>query len=392
MFHLDRRRSCVDRGPIAPLASFAGAGLFLCLLLLGPASDRSQAADTAHGLEISTSATAVLQGVVGPGATVGNDARRLHAPYSVDLGFALPLRTGGNAGLVLESGVGTGPDGEVSSISGLNADAVDEPAVHVCELWYEQRAGPLRVRAGVIDLTADLDANAVANSETEQFLSPGFVNNIAMELPSGSGPGLVAAITPGAGLELALGAAEADADWTQILARPFLAAQLSQSSAVLGREGTRRVYTWRNSLPHQDLRGDDRSDEPGYGLGLSFDQTLAGPVVVFARLARQRGSCYTLSSSWSAGLQTALPRLGRVDQTIGAALGRNHATSPWARLYKTETEGTDCADELHYEVYDSFRVHANLAITIDLQRLDNPDGDAAAHRVWVPGLRLQYSR
>jgi hypothetical protein len=391
MFHVDCRRGYVHREPIAPLTLLAAAGVFLSLTC-GLVSDQAHAADTAQSLEISTSATAVLQGVVGPGTTVGTDARRLHAPYSVDIGFALPLRTGGAAGLVLESGVGAGPDGDLSSISGLNADAVDEPAVHICEFWYKQTAGPLRLRAGVVDLTADLDGNAVANSETEQFLSPGFVNNLAVEFPAGSGPGLIMAATLGAGLEFALGAAEADADWRQVLARPFLAAQLSQSSAIGGREGSRRIYAWRNSLPHEDLRDADLDDGPGYGFGLSFDQSLAGPAAVFARLAQQRGACYTLGSSWSAGMQATLPRWGRVGQTVGAALGRNHAASPWARLYKTETEGTDCADEFHYEVYDSFRVHEHLAVTVDLQRLDNPDGDSAAHRVWVPGLRLQYSR
>jgi hypothetical protein len=393
MFHVGCHRGCTDREAIATLTRtlLAGAGIFLSLAC-GLLSDRAQAADTIQGLEISTSATAVLQGVAGPGATVGTDARKLHAPYSVDLGFTLPLRTGGAAGLILESGVGAGPDNDLSSISGLNADAVDEPAVHICEFWYEQTAGPVRWRAGAIDLTADLDGNAVANSETEQFLSPGFVNNLAVEFPAGSGLGLVVAVQPGAGLEFTLGAAEADADWTRVLARPFLAAQLSQSSAIRGRAGSRRVYAWRNSLPHQDLRCDNRGDEPGYGFGLSFDQSLAGPVAVFARVAQQRTAVYNLGSSWSAGMQATLPRLGRVDQTVGAALGRNHAASPWARLYKIETEGTDCSDELHYEVYDSFRVHEHLAVTVDLQRLDNPDGDSAAHRVWVPGLRLQYSR
>jgi len=391
MFHVGCRRSCADREAIAPLTFLVVAGVFLSLTC-GLVSDRAHAADTTQGLGISTSATAVLQGVVGPGAAVGADARRLHAPFSVDVGFALPLRSGAAAGLVLESGVGTGPDGDLSSISGLNADAVDEPAVHICEFWYEQTAGPLRLRAGVIDLTADFDGNAVANSETNQFLSPGFVNNLAVEFPAGSGPGVVANIRPGAELELAVGAAEADADWTQVLARPFLAAQLSQSSALGGRDGSRRIYAWRNSLPHEDLRCDDRGDEPGYGFGLSFDQSLAGPVAVFARVAQQRTAVYSLSSSWSAGIQTTLPRLGRVEQTVGAALGRNHAADPWARVYKTETEGADCSDELHYEVYDSFRVHERLAITVDLQRLDNPNGKATAHRVWVPGLRLQYSR
>jgi hypothetical protein len=391
MFHVGCRRCCADRAAIAPLTSVAVAGVFLSLTW-GLVFDRAHAADTAQGLDISTSATAVLQGVVGPSAAVEADARRVHAPFSVDVGFALPLRSGGTAGLVLESGVGAGPDGNLSSISGFNADAVDEPTVHICEFWYEQTAGPLCLRAGVIDLTGDLDGNAVANSETEQFLSPGFVNNLAVEFPAGSGPGVVATVRPGAGLELAAGAAEADADWTRVVARPFLAAQLSQSSAIGGRDGSRRIYAWRNSLPHEDLRCDNRGDEPGYGFGLSFDQSLVKTVAVFARVAQQRTAVYSLGSSWSAGMQATLPRLGRVAQTAGAALGRNHTADPWARVYKTEAEGTECSDELHYEIYDSFRVHEHLAITIDLQRLDNPNGDAAAHRVWVPGLRLQYSR
>ena len=391
MFHVGCRQSCADREAIAPLTLLTVAGVFLSLAA-GLVCDPAQAADEpARRLDVWFSATTVLQGVV-PTAVSADGARKLHAPYLADLGFHLPLPTGGAAGLVLESGGGAGPDGDLASISRLNVNAVNEPAVHVLWAWYEQTAGPLRVRAGAIDLTVDLDGNAIANSGIEQFLSPGFVNNLAVEFPAGPGPGLLVAATPYEGLELAVGAAEADADWTKVLNRPFLIAHISQSSAIGGREGSRRIYAWRNSLPHQDLRCDDRGDEPGYGFGLSFDQALAGPVAVFARVAQQRTAVYNLGSSWSAGMQTTLPRLGRIKQTVGVALGRNHAASPWAHLYKIETEGTECADELHYEVYDNFRVHKHLAITVDLQRLDNPDGKSAAPRVWVPGLRLQYSR
>jgi predicted MPP superfamily phosphohydrolase len=195
----------------------------------------------------------------------------------VDIGFALPLRTGGAAGLVLESGVGAGPDGDLSSISGLNADAVDEPAVHICEFRYEQTAGPLRLRAGVIDLTADLDGNAVANSETEQFLSPGFVNNLAVEFPAGSGPGLIMAATLGAGLGFALGAAEA-------------AAFRSSSSADTG------------SLPRHDPRS-----------------TLSGPLAAVAS-------------------PTALPRPGRPHTATaylsvgGLQMRAGERSLPWSRV------------------------------------------------------------
>jgi hypothetical protein len=390
MAHVNCRRDIAGRNSSGSITRVVGVGLFLTFAS-GGLSGAARAADPAPGLQISAGATAVMQGIVGPASAIVPGARDLHAPYSVDVGFAMPVHANGAAGLVLETGRGNGLDSDLASYSGLNADAVNEPAVQVRELWWEQTAGSLRLRGGMIDVTADLDVNAYANSETEQFLSPGFVNNLAVEFPAANGPGLVVAVTPGAGLELTLAAAEADADWTHVLNRPFLAAQLSHSTAIHGRDGSRRIYLWRNSLPHQDLRCDDRGNEPGYGFGLSFDQSLAGPVGAFGRMAQERGAVYPLGVSWSAGMQVTLPPLGPIGQTIGAAIGRNHSASPWARLYKTATDGTTCSDELHYEVYDNFRVHEHLSVTVDLQRLDNPDGDSAVREVWVPGLRLQLS-
>jgi hypothetical protein len=300
------------------------------------------------------------------------------------------VRTGGAFGLVVESGLGAGPDADFATMSGFNADAVDDPAINVSECWYEQAAGAIRVRAGSIDLTAEFDNNAVANSETDQFLSPGFVNNLAMEFPGEIGPGIAVTAAPVEGFELALGAAEADGDWTRILSRPFLVAQLSQSSPLFGGDGARRVYAWKNNLPHQDIERSARADEAGYGYGLSVDQAVGGPVALFARVAHQRSTVYSMSNYWSAGFQVGAVRLAGVEQTIGFATGSCGAADPWVRL--TKDEGASLGDELHFEIYDNFHVTEKLAVTADLQRVDNPQLDSSVHRVWVPGLRLQYTR
>lgn len=81
-------------------------------------------------------------------------------------------------------------DNGVSSFYGSNATVGETTNSHgdgriaATQLFYELAAGPGQFRAGLLDPTALLDGNDVANDEYSQFLADSFVNNPTIGFPS----------------------------------------------------------------------------------------------------------------------------------------------------------------------------------------------------------------
>ncbi|MFP4687050.1 MAG: carbohydrate porin, partial [bacterium] len=133
-------------------------------------------------IELAVGMTGIVQGTSGVDESLNPDEDITDASLSFDLEFYVPLEAGAFYS-ALEAGEGNGVDGDIPTFSGFNDDADDDQNLRLSELWYEHSwfDKDLRIRVGKVDLTTDFDVNEVANSETDQFLSGGFVNNLAVE-------------------------------------------------------------------------------------------------------------------------------------------------------------------------------------------------------------------
>jgi carbohydrate-selective porin OprB len=333
-------------------------------------------------IEVAVGATAVLQGSTG---AAGSHA--LDGSLSFDLELTAPV---GDAGLfysLLETGTGDGIGSGIATLSGFNAAADDGFVVRLTEAWY-QRTWPaqnLWLRVGKVDLSTDFDTNAVANSETEQFLSGGFVNNLALEFPEDSGPGVMLWVTPSDRWALGAGVADADADGDDLFGSPFAMAEISYRSGPAAREGNWRLYGWVHGGEHGALLDPERAAETNRGLGLSLDQQVSDATTLFARWGRQRGDLQQIETAWSLGLQHSCGEHG----VFGLAYGRAVLGDDWKRSQGSGVGSAD--DESHLELYYSHRVDDNLTLTPDIQWVGAPGGDGQSGDVWAFGVRAQLA-
>jgi high affinity Mn2+ porin len=357
-----------------------------------PASESPSAAPEQSWLErldATFRATTVLQST--PKGAPVSEARATDAPWSFVVEISMPVMAKEAAHISFETGKGAGLDGRLSSISGFNGNAVDDQPFRLYELWLEHRwvQDRLRLRAGVADLTYLFDLNAVANCQWEQFLSPGFVNNLGVELPDDTGPAAALWVSPSPHLDLGVGLAEADADLGDVLHHAFQIAEADFKAEPGGQSGSLRVYGWRNNLEHVDLKDASRSGDNGRGLGISADQAIGKGLSLFGRWARRNGSVYVTDGDWSAGLQHTGAVVASVPITLGLAYVVAHYGTDWALVSKTA--GVACDDERHLELYSRFELNPHVSLTPDVQWVANRDGNAAQDAAWVVGLRARLT-
>lgn len=339
-------------------------------------------------LELALGATGLLQGSSGAGE-LSDDGDKTDASASIDLELTAHATENGALYLHLESGSGDGLDGDIATLSGLNDDADDDANVRLTEVWYEHTFGNLvRLRVGKVDLTTDFDTNAVANSETDQFLSSGFVNGLAAEFPDDNGFGGMLWLSPSSLVDIGFGIADADADWDNAFEDPFAIAEVDFKPLIGGLQGNYRFFGWYNGKDHENLT-DGSTDEHNYGFGLSFDQQVNDSVTLFARYGWQRGEVSKVEHAWSAGFALSGATFGRENDNIGFAYGRAMIGDDWKNF--DSASGVDYADEGHFEVFYNYAVNEHLALSPDIQWVTNANGDKGGDDFFVFGLRTQVS-
>ncbi len=349
-------------------------------------------------IEVGLSVAGVVQDVV-DADRVNNDQQvvghgdRGYAAVSVDLELSTSFSQQDRALVLLEMGSGHNPEDEVESFSGIIDEALsmvpvetEEGDVRISEAWYEHdfslNQAKARLRFGKIDITTDFDNNEYANDENAQFISPVFVNNIAVEWPAYALGTMLWIETEK--VDFGLGYADADGNWDDILDYPFLIAQVTVRPNFLGRSGNYRLYAWYNGDKHQEILGND-NDETGYGLGLSFDQEIASGVGLFLRYGWQDDEIYDYDQALSFGLSLAGNLWGRPDDVFGLGFGVAFLSDDYED--KLRSKGFDTEDEYHLEAYYRFQVNEYLALTPDLQWTDNPKGYEDRDDFWVFTVR-----
>jgi high affinity Mn2+ porin len=339
-------------------------------------------------IDIALGATGIVQGSSGAG-DLSADGDVTDASGSIDLELTGHATEDGALYVHLESGAGDGLDGDIATLSGLNGDADDDSNVRLTEVWYEQTFGEsFRVRAGKVDLTSDFDTSAVANDETSQFLSGGFVNNLAIEFPDDNGFGGMFWVSPSKLIDVGLGVADADADWDNAFEDPFAIAEIDFKPCFGCLQGNYRVYAWYNGKDHENF-SDGSADDHNHGFGVSFDQQVSDIVTLFARYGVQRSEVAQVGSAWSAGFSVVGSAFGRENDSIGFAYGMAMIGDDWKNI--DAASGVDSANEGHFEVFYNLAINDHLNLTPDVQFVTNANGDSACDDFFAFGVRAQVS-
>jgi high affinity Mn2+ porin len=309
---------------------------------------------------------------------------RTDGSWSGDIELESKLGERGTAFVLLEAGNGDGlQEDELLVFHGVNDDNCNSDAdFEATEAWYEHAFlnDRLLLTVGKIDTTCYLDGNAVANDETAQFLSCGFVNSIAVEWPEDNGLGSRLTYRPNDLLDLTLCIAEADAEWEDAFDDPFMMCEVCYKPVSGGElQGNYRLYTWFNGSDKEEIDGDG-DNEDGHGFGISIDQQIHPLVTLFGRVGWEDDDVYEVEWAWSCGGQLCMNCLNRHDDFLGVAFGQAITND---KLYLD--------DESHLEIYYSIQLTDYLAISPHFQYFWNPLGDDIYDDFAVLGVRSQIS-
>ncbi len=342
-------------------------------------------------IDVGLSAAAVVQGTfnVDKDLSAKHDENRSYGAASLDLEFSTEFSSTDRAYLLFETGSGKNPEDDIATFSGIvdGALSMDQP-MEISELWYEHNfampTGDLRMRFGKVDLTTDFDTNAYANDECSQFISPVFINNIAIEFPDYAFGAMAWFETDRA--SFGVGYADADADWEELFDYPFLIAELDLHTNLLNRPGNYRFYAWFNGTPHDKFDGNGK--DSGYGFGISFDQEVTDGVGVFFRYGWQDGEVYEFDNAVSGGISISGKFWGREGDTLAVGFGVALLSDDYEKSLRDEGVSPD--DEYHLEAYYSIQVTDHLTITPDIEWTDNPSGYSDYDSFWVVSTRATW--
>lgn len=342
-------------------------------------------------IDIAFGATGVLQGSSGAKKRLSREGDVTDGSMSFDLELTMPVANYGKFYSLFEAGAGDGIDDDIPTLSGFNDNANDDENVRLTELWYEHVwfGDRVRLRGGKIDITTDFDTNVVANCEKDQFLSSGFVNNLAVEFPDDNGFGAMFWVSPGNLWDIGIGVADADGDWDNVFDNVFSIVELDFKPKIADRQGNYRIYGWFNNKEHEDLRDPTKTKEDNYGFGVSFDQEITDVFGLFARYGLQRDSVSQIEHAWSVGLQCSGKFYGRENDIFGLAYGMAIIGDDWKNVDRRN--GINSGDEHHVELYYKLKVNDYLNISPNIHWVKNPNGDSDNDDVWVFGLRTRLS-
>jgi len=261
----------------------------------------------------------------------------------------------------------------------LQADVTDINGrwSHLLNAWYSHRFRlgrevSLRVTGGVIDSTDYLDDNVYSNDEYTQFMNEALVNGPNAFLPS---------YDLGGALELDVGPWSARGVLMQIGENgdgnrfTFWGAQLGYRVETRWGVGNYRVLVAGTSDDFSNSRG--VRGENRFAVGLSFDQQLGETFGVFLRIGWQDdAAAISYGSIYSGGVSIRGGAWSRSEDEIGLAYG-------YLRGGNQELRGTQVA-----EIYYRFAAWKYLAITADLQYMQDDFRIGGGPRGFITGLRL----
>ncbi len=341
------------------------------------------------GINVAAGITIVGQGTSGNDENTppGDDA--VDGNISADIELSGKLGEQGEAFMALETGDGTGLAEELDAFWGFNADAGPSATVEITEAWYEHQfsEGLVTLTIGKLNLTNYFDVNEVANDETTQFLSDGFVNNITVEFVDG--PALRLTASPSELIDISI-AAQSDG-WDDLDEKNFLIAGANIKPKFGELQGNYRLYVWTNGSDHTDVNDATKTGERGTGYGISADQQILENLMLFARLGIRDDDLteYAFDTAWSGGLALTGSAWGRDNDVLGLAYGESILANHKEDALRAA--GTTPGNEGHFEVYYSLALNEYVVISPDIQIITNAKGDNDYKTVVAGALRGQFT-
>jgi len=339
--------------------------------------------------------TFIVQGGINNEARFGGD--RADSSLSIDIILESKIQDNGilivRGGFMRGDGLSRLPELFAGSV---NADIEAFPdasarSFHLIEAFYEHSWEKKRYRVsfGQIDLTSYFDRNAFANSETFQFISPLFVNNIAIAWggdDNGYGPGLVFHLHPMKNFEVSLGLFEGNGDYKDTFDQPFWIAEMEFKRDQGELEGNYRFIVWSNETDRPTILNPNIMKSYNRGFGISFNQKLTPQFGVWGRFGLQDGEVSHFSHHASLGAQFK-GVLSRPDDVIGIALAITSISNEQKQFsgFNPVFNNDEYAAEIYYNLTTGHGFH----VTPDVQYISNPGGDGGVDPITVYGIRTQ---
>jgi porin len=297
---------------------------------------------------------------------------RFHATESDELAVKLGFAVGN--GLNIDTEFAFAPwaadlEDDVQDINGSGRD-------YLLTAWYRRSfqfgdRSELAASIGLVDATDYIDDNAYSTDEYTQFMNQGLVDGPNTFLPS---------YEPGAALAWNRGPWSASAVYMDVgddgegNAYRLLAGELGYRFGSSLGEGNYRVITGRTSddLPAPDGTGGENRTFLIFSLDQEFGQSLGG----FLRIGWQnKDAAVDYEAVYSGGLNIEGEHWGREEDTIGAG-------------YAYLDGGSDDIDHTHIaELYYRFAANDQIALTGDVQFMDDRYKAGGGPRGWVFGMR-----
>ena len=277
---------------------------------------------------------------------------------------------------------------EVNGDAGTALDRDNKGRLQVSGLHYTFLSGANSMTMGLINPACVLDASAIANDETSQFLSSSFVNNPTIAFPDyalGTCMHFEASQTrPGINLLLSSSHGLADnpnrsyselVDVTATGKGLFIGSELYWHMAA----DIWRIGIWTSTADHAALDGSG-NNEHNYGAYLSTDHRFANSKINL-RLGWANDKVSLATGFASLALETTL-----ATHTLGAALGKTLVS---------DKAGSGSGDTLQAEVYVRIVLNDRLHLSPSLQYIENSGFDATAslhdQTITVYALRAGYA-
>jgi len=343
-------------------------------------------------------------------ATDGAPQNATDLSYSMDLGLEAPVSKHGKSVIALEAGDGLGVDATLGSLSTANYDAfytnlqdiqsgnhTNLVVPSVSQAYYEGQylEGGMMVSVGKLDVHGYYDDNAYANDETDQFMSAIFVRSAGTsyaELDQYYAPGIALLYSATQAIDITFIAANGNSDgFNNIFDYMYLVGQVDFKPRLAGRDGNYRFYAISDARNNAYTEISTAKTTSNTAWGLSFDQSVADGIGLFARYSAQDDGIAQniVKSSWSLGTLLEGALWGREKDTVGIGYGsvKLNDKANLATALGTSNTGDEAHTELFYKV--GFSDHFTL--TADVQVITNNGGNAAADTVTVAGVRGQLN-
>lgn len=261
-------------------------------------------------------------------------------------------------------------EADVQDLNGRSRD-------YLFAAWYKHvfQIGPehtLGVSGGIIDATAYLEDTAFSDDEFTQFLNEVFVNTRQGFLP---------AYDLGGALEWHLNSVDVRVVVMDVGANDdgnaytFFGAQLAYTVRTGLGTGTYRLLGVATTKDFLNPAG--TSQERRSGIVLSFDQALGERLGIFAQLGwQQDDAAVAFTAIYAGGLNLSGQLWGRSQDNMGIG-------------YAYLDGGNTGIERSHVvEAYVRIALNDILAVTADLQYIDEKHEAQSGPRGWIPGIRV----